>query len=152
MKMLFFSLLTVVISMKACTTPYGVVGKSSFDEDVARVLEEQLPISLYYYKGHTGVIRDGLYVVRGDTRNALYSFSAGVIAGAEERELGKVQILKVTESEGAMRAEFCDTVDSGGQDLYIVYTPECIYMLDFPNRKYGKYYRTMQQYAAGLKK
>lgn len=115
-------------------------------------IEKNLDISLYLYKSNVGYLGiDDLYIKRDDSRNAVYSNSKGVVAGAESHNLSKIQILKIKKNDKDMRIEYCDSIDFDTQDVYVVFSKDSIYVLDFFNRKFGKYFRTMMQYAERCK-
>lgn len=115
-------------------------------------IEDNLDISLYYYKGNVGLLGlDDLYIKRDDSRNAVYSNSKGVVAGAISHNLSEIQILKIKKNDKDMCIEYCDSIDFNMQDVYVVFSKDGIYVLDFSNRKFGKYFRTMMQYAEHCK-
>ena len=116
-------------------------------------IEENLSPFLSYYKGGTGPIGKGLYIRREDTANAIYSFSKGVIAGADSRDLSVNQILTITTDGGDnVSVEYTDALDFNSKHFYVVFTGTDIYILDFAERRFFKYHRTLQQYLEDSKK
>lgn len=114
---------------------------------LVREIEDNLPIVLYYYKGHTGPIGKGLYIRRADTSNAVYSFSQGVVFGAESRDLNKNQILKISiDDADNINIEYCNAIDFNSKNFYVVFSKYDIYILKFAEGRFGKYHRTIQQY------
>lgn len=110
-------------------------------------IEENLSPFLSYYKGGTGPIGKGLYIRRDDMANAIYSFSKGVIAGADSRDLSHNQILTITTDGGDnVSVEYMDALDFNSKHFYVVFTETDIYILDFAERRFFKYHRTLQQY------
>ena len=110
-------------------------------------IEENLSPNLAFYKGGTGSIGKGLYIRRGDSANAIYSFSKGAIAGADSRDLSVNQILKITTDGGdKVSVEHTDALDFNSKNFYVIFTRLDIYALDFAERRFCKYHRTWQQY------
>lgn len=115
-------------------------------------IEKHLNISLYYYKSGVGNLGlDDLYVKRDDARNAIYSHSKGVVAGSISQDLNETQVLKIKKRGNDISVEYCDSIDFKAQDFYVIFSKDDIYVLDFFNRKFGKYFRTIMQYAEHCK-
>ncbi len=115
-------------------------------------VENNLNISLYFYKSNIGYLGlDDFYIKRDDSRNAIYSNSKGVVAGAMSHNLNEIQILKIKKDDKDICVEYCDSIDFKMQDFYVVFSKDYIYVLDFLNRKFGKYFRTIAQYAEHCK-
>ncbi len=116
-------------------------------------IEENLSLFQAYYKGGAGPIGKGLYIRREDTANAIYSSSKGVIAGADSRDLSVNQILTITTDGGDnVSVEYTDALDFNSKNFYVVFTETDIYILDFAERRFFKYHRTLQQYLEDSKK
>ncbi len=111
-------------------------------------VENNLNISLYFYKGNVGYLGlDDFYIKRDDSRNAIYSSSKGAVAGEMPHDSDEIQILKIKKNDQVLCVEYCDSIDFSMRDFYVVFSKDGIYVLDFLNGKFGKYFRTMMQYA-----
>ena len=122
------------------------------NENIVCQIEDRLHVGVCIYIGHTGPIRDGLYIKRNDSFNAVYSLSKGIIAGADSKNIDEIQILKIIiKDRDNINVEYCNALDYSSKDLYIVFSKNDIYVLDFSNSKFYKYHRTMEQYAKHFK-
>lgn len=140
---------TTALCLAAMGACFGCKSKSPCvqNKTLVRAIEYNLPIALYYYKGNAGAIGNGLYIRRADASNAIYSFSKGILIGADSRDLDTPQILKITvKDEDNISIEYTDALDFNSKNFYVVFSKDDIYILEFAERKFGKYHRTIQQY------
>lgn len=87
-----------------------------------------------------------MYIMRDDTSNAIYSFPDKKIFCVDSQDFNKTYILKIIKDRDDICIEYCDSLDYMSKNYYVVFTKDSIYILDFANREFGKYFRTLKQY------
>lgn len=104
-------------------------------------IEKTINNNIYYYVGNIGMINNDLFIKRNDANNAIYSKSRGAIFSNDTHSLKKTQIIKIKQKDKEVLFEQVNFIDSDPHDLFVVFSKDAIYILDFSSKKFGKYIR-----------
>lgn len=127
-----------------------VVGNSKENiNNTVSELDRVVSGNVMFYKAGVGLVFKRAYIRRDDDRNNLYVNNGWVLfCGSDKDDL---EIVKVSQKEGRYIAEKINSIPATKEGCIIVYTPQYVYVLDYGENKFGKYFRGLDNWLNYLK-
>lgn len=133
--MFFFKIIFIVIAVFSLTAISR--GEMKDSNIVSRASGLAGDRELFYH-GFYGWVGKGLYIKRHDPENNFYSSDKCVFKGGPSNN---VEIYAVQIKEEGAFIQKVDSVSNEETRTFVVFSPDYVYLLQFSERKYGKYKR-----------
>ncbi|MEG0025556.1 MAG: hypothetical protein RR719_09465 [Akkermansia sp.] len=104
-------------------------------------IEKTINNNIYFYVGNIGMINNDLFIKRNDANNMIYSKTRSIVFRNDTHSLQNTQVIKIKQKGKEVFFEQVNFIDSEPHDLFIVFSKDAIYILDFSAKKFGKYIR-----------